>query len=83
VTATKQATLVLRPGATQIVVDGTDIASSVMALDLHAAANSVPRLQLHLSIGDVLVNAEVSVTIADRDARALIALGWTPPGAGE
>lgn len=81
--ATKQATLVLRPGVEQIVIEGTDIAGSVQALDLHADPRSVPQLQLHLSVGDVLVNAEVSVTIADRDARALIALGWTPPGAGE
>jgi hypothetical protein len=81
VTPTKQTTLVLRPGAEQIVIEGTDIASSVQALDLHADARSGPQLQLHLSVGDLLVNGEANVTIADRDARALIALGWTPPGA--
>lgn len=79
----RQATLVLRPRASQIVIEGTDIAGSVQALDLHADARSVPRLQLYLSVGDLLVNAEADVRIADRDARALIALGWTPPGAGE
>lgn len=75
-----QVTLVLRPGAAQVVIDGTDIAGSVRALHLRASAHSGPQLQLDLSIGDILVNGEATVTVAERDARALIALGWTPPG---
>lgn len=76
---TKQATLVLRPGAAQIVIDGVNIANSVGAIDLHADARSVPQLKLDLALLDLLVNGEMQVTVPAHVAEALIVLGWTPP----
>lgn len=65
----------------RVTVDGVDIASAVTSLTVHADAWQRPRVTLDLSIHDVtrVSSPETELLIPDDTAKALVALGWTPP----
>ena len=74
-----QASIVLRPGASQIVVDGKDLANGCRAIQLNGEAADLPKLTLDLLLSEITFDGQVRAWIPDGTREALIALGWTPP----
>ncbi|WP_068924994.1 hypothetical protein [Planobispora rosea] len=70
-------------GSHQLLVDGHDISRGVASLRMSLDAGEVPAVELELRILELdrmdLEDAELYIPDATRGA--LIALGWTPPGA--
>lgn len=76
-----EARLTLRawPTASEIVVNGTDLARGCRAFTLSAEVGEVPRLELDLAVFEVAAVGEVKTLIPDSTHETLVALGWTPP----
>lgn len=71
-------------GAT-ISLNGANISTAVRGMTIECHVNSYPQVELELALIDVTtvgsLEAEYLLTSATRDA--LLAMGWTPPAAGQ
>jgi hypothetical protein len=69
-----------KPAGYTVEVDGKELAG-VIAASLSMEARSVPQLTLYLDVLQLeAVGIEAHVEIPDGTMRALIDLGWLPPG---
>lgn len=60
-------------------VDGLDVADITQGADLRIRPDEMPALVLGLTPDEVEVDGEMTVTVPEETAKALIKLGWTPP----
>lgn len=69
------------PGDTKVILDGTDIATSLTGLSLTMGPGQVPTVTLDLRIFGVteIQDIEARILVPDATRDTLIALGWTPP----
>lgn len=60
-------------------VDGLDVAYMTNGADLRIRPDEMPGLVLDLTVDEVEVDGEMTVTVPEGTAKALIKIGWTPP----
>lgn len=65
--------------APSILLDGKPVEHVTQGLTIEHAAGGLPRLTLHLALGEVRVKGKAVVTVSEETAAALVAIGWTPP----
>lgn len=71
-------------GYGSVLVDGTDISSTLGGLQFESHAGvDLNRLTLDLIAPEVEIDAVVQIVVPDATRDALVALGWTPPAADD
>lgn len=74
----RHAKLNLTPGGGTVEVNGEPL-KGVRNVSLTAGVNAFPALTVDLLLHEVEVNGEVLITVPEKTAASLLALGWTPP----
>ncbi|WP_432247700.1 hypothetical protein ACRAR1_07065 [Streptomyces sanyensis] len=68
-------------GPTPLVeIGGLDVSAATVSLRLEAQHSHRTGLVLDLLLHEAVVEGQTQVSVPDETARALVALGWTPPG---
>lgn len=66
--------------APSILLDGKPVEHVTTGLTIDSDRDG-RRLTLRLALGEVRVKGKAVVTVSEETAKALVALGWTPPQA--
>lgn len=73
------AKLTLTAAKSIVDVDGMDLASVAHAVQVTGEAGEPPRLVLDFPLHEIEVEGVMRVAVTEQVAKALIALGWSPP----
>lgn len=69
--------------APSILLDGKPVEHVTTGLTIEADHKGARKLTLRVALGEVRMRGKAVVTVPEETAKALVALGWTPPGADD